>query len=90
LEWWTILAVAVSVISLVAAIVVKPMLSLQQSITKLTTLLDTMAENFKDLTTDNSKSHDRIWKHNDEQDKMLNDHETRISVIEHGGKHENV
>ena len=37
--------------------------------------------NFADKA-DNTASHDRLWKKNDEQDKTLNDHETRIKVLE--------
>ena len=30
----------------------------------------------------NTEGHRRLWKHNDEQDATLNDHETRITILE--------
>ncbi len=34
------------------------------------------------LKTDNHGSHERLWDKNEEQDKILNDHETRITTLE--------
>ena len=35
-----------------------------------------------ELKSDNHDSHRRLWDKNDEQDKALNDHETRITTLE--------
>ena len=34
------------------------------------------------LTTKNTEAHRRLWEHNEEQDGKINDHESRIRVIE--------
>ena len=43
-----------------------------------------LSEELKEVTRTNRESHKRLWKHNEEQDGVLNSHETRISLIEKG------
>ena len=35
-----------------------------------------------DMDVKNHESHRRIWEHNEEQDEKLNNHETRLQVLE--------
>ncbi|UOO38263.1 hypothetical protein IZU99_03125 [Oscillospiraceae bacterium CM] len=78
---WTVVGVIVALIGLIASIVT-PMLKLNTSITKLTCAVETFQKNLDELIEKNSDSHTRLWQHNCRQDDTLNDHETRICVIE--------
>lgn len=67
--------------------VVRPLLALNTSIVKLTARLDQMTDSLSEVSERNTKSHDRLWKKNEEQDATLDDHEHRITVLEtHKGK----
>ena len=78
---WGVVGVIVALVGLGAAII-KPVVSLTQSITKLTVVVQTLQENMSELTTKNSHSHARIWDHNEEQDARIEDHERRIGTLE--------
>ena len=85
---WNVVGVIVTLVGLAAA-VGGPVLKLNASITKLTTLLqvieqrlDTLEQGAKEQRTHDAESHRRIWAHNDEQDQTLADHETRLRVLE--------
>ena len=78
---WTIVTVIIALVGLGLAII-KPIVSLTQSITKLTVVVQTLQEDMSGLTTKNSQSHARLWDHNDAQDGRLDDHERRITDIE--------
>jgi hypothetical protein len=78
---WTVVFVIVTLVGLVGA-VLKPILSLNTNITQLTTVVNALQKNIDCLTSKNTENHARIWEHNELQDKMLSDHETRITVIE--------
>ena len=79
---WTVVTVIIAIVGLGIAIV-KPVVSLTQSITKLTVLVDKLAEDMGEYVGKNRDSHARIWEKNKEQDDRLNDHDKRISVMEH-------
>lgn len=85
---WTVVGVIVTLVGLAAA-VGGPVLKLNASITKLTTLLqvieqrlDVLEHGAKEQRTHAAESHRRIWAHNDEQDDRLEDHEKRITLLE--------
>lgn len=78
---WGVVGVIIALVGL-GATVVKPLLALNTSIVKLTTRIDQMTDSLDEISTKNEKSHDRIWRHNDEQDATLDDHEHRITVLE--------
>lgn len=44
--------------------------------------INLLREEIKNISEHNSEGHRRIWMHNDEQDDILNNHETRIKIIE--------
>lgn len=79
---WTVVTVLIALVGLLAALV-KPIVSLTKSITKLTVVVERVQGDVETMTTHNTEAHRRIWEHNDEQDGKLNDHETRITMIEH-------
>lgn len=66
--------------------VTTPLLKLNTSITQLKTLLDSVAKNVQENDKSNSASHKRLWEHNEEQDEILQKHETRIHDLEKGAK----
>lgn len=80
---WDVVLVITALVGLGVAIVT-PLIKLNTSITKLSTLLDGLAGDMRKLTEKNAKSHERIWDRLDEQEENVNDHETRITVLEKG------
>lgn len=71
---WTIITVIVTLIGLFVTLG-KPIISLNTAITKLQTSMENLIKEIDDLKTSNSRSHEKIFE-------QLDDHETRISVIE--------
>ena len=78
---WSVVLVIVTLVGLGAAII-KPIISLTQSITTLTCAVEDLQKDMNGFITKNSESHDRIWRHEDKQDTQLDDHEKRIIRIE--------
>ena len=78
---WGVVGVIVALVGLVTGLV-KPMISLTQSITKLTVVVEGMCTELEEQKQHTRKSHQRIWAYNEEQDKRLNDHERRIGTLE--------
>ena len=81
MEWPTI-TVIISLVGLGAA-VIKPIVSLTQSITKLTVVVERLERELDEQSEHSRESHKRLWDHNEEQDNRLDDHERRIHDIEH-------
>lgn len=78
---WSVVAVLIALVGLGRA-VVKPVVSLTNSITTLTVAVENLQRDLSGLTTKNSESHERIWKHEEQQDRRLGDHERRIIRME--------
>ena len=78
---WTVVTVLIALVGLGAA-VVKPMISLNSTIVKLTGAVEALQKNIEELTSRNSKSHDRIFQTLDDHGEILQDHEKRITLIE--------
>ena len=86
---WT----AVTVLAAIAGLGVTvggPVVRLNSSITRLTALLQAMERRLDALEaalaaqqSKAAESHRRLWEHNEEQDNKLNDHERRITILEH-------
>lgn len=57
-----------------------------KAMTELTVTMRIIGDQLSKFDEDNSKSHKRIWEHNDHQDHILNDHETRLQIIEKDGE----
>ncbi len=74
---WAVFGVLVAVAGFLA-VVVPPIVNLTKSITRLTVVVDNLS---KDMELQR-KSNSKLWAHNDEQDGRLNDHETRIRILE--------
>ena len=89
---WTTVTVIIALIGLIVT-VTTPLIKLNSNITRLNVVLDSIRseldEQKKALSAqkaDSRESHRRLWAHNDEQDNTLNDHETRIRVLEQQNK----
>ena len=85
---WTTVTVIIALVGLIVT-VTTPLIKLNNNITRLTVILDgikaELEEQKKALSAqkaESRESHRRLWAHNDEQDNTLNDHETRIRVLE--------
>lgn len=85
---WTVFEVVAAIAALFLSIGV-PVIRLNSSITKLTVMLERVE---KDVAANRTAleqqraaakvSHEKLWRHNDEQDEMLQQHETRIQFLE--------
>ena len=75
---WTVIAGVAALVGLIGGIVA-PILKLNTSITQLTVVVNGLAKNFEKLTDKNECAHDKI-------NEKLDDHETRILIIEHSSK----
>lgn len=79
---WGVVGVIVALVGLGAAII-KPILALNTSITRLNLTLEQLQRDVGTMTTKNSKSHERIWDRLVEHDGTLEAHERRIDSLEH-------
>ena len=79
---WTTVTVIIALVGLGAA-VIKPIVSLTQSITKLTVVVERLERELDEQSEHSRESHKRLWDHNVEQDNRLDDHERRIHDMEH-------
>ncbi len=78
---WTVVTVIVVLVGLIAS-VAKPLLSLNATITRLNESVNSLEKNIAGLTEKNDESHDRLWEKSSAMDEKLNNHETRLRVIE--------
>ena len=78
---WEVFGVIVALVAFAISIGT-PIVKLNTSITRLIDRLNMLDEGMDELTARNSKSHERLWKHNEEQVDKLHDHETRITILE--------
>ena len=79
---WTTVTVIIALVGLGAA-VIKPIVSLTQSITKLTVVVERLERELDEQSEHSRESHKRLWDHNEEQDNRLDDHARRIHDMEH-------
>lgn len=78
---WNIVLVLAELIGLFI-LVGKPILTLNKTIAEFNTELKNMGQRVDKLEDSKSEAHKELWIHNDQQDKELQDHETRIRVLE--------
>ena len=86
---WTVVGVITALVGLFFT-VGKPIINLNNNITLLNANIkrnsDEIAEQKKELKDQRKaahESHEKLWAKNSEQDDRLNDHETRIKILEH-------
>ena len=78
---WEVFGVIIAVIGFVSAIVT-PLVKLTKSITELTTVVEHLSNEVTQQKKQSVESHTKLWSYNVKQDDQLNDHETRISLLE--------
>ena len=78
---WTVVTVIVVLVGLIAA-VVKPIVNLNSTMTKLDTTLDIFVKRYDKDNDKNEKEHVALWNRGDELSESVNDHETRICILE--------
>lgn len=78
---WTVVSVIVVLTGLIIS-VVKPLISLNATLTRLTDAIGVLQEELKNQSEKNSAAHSRLWDKEREQDERLRDHEFRIKKIE--------
>ena len=78
---WTVVTVLIALIGLFLT-VGKPIIKLNETITKLTVTCNNLDKRFGKFEADNHDSHKRLWEHSTEQDRLLEEHDKRITVLE--------
>lgn len=74
--------VALGTILGVGVTVVKPIIQVTKIMTELNESIKVLTDKFDKFEINNHDDHKRIWKHNDKQDDVIQDHETRIALLE--------
>lgn len=78
---WAVFGVLAAVAGFLA-VVVPPIVNLTKSITRLTVVVDKLSGDLEAQKQRSIDSNEKLWAHNGEQDKRINDHETRIRLLE--------
>ena len=78
---WMVVTVIATLIGICAS-VIRPLISLNGTITRLTASVNVLEKNISGLAAKNSESHAKIWEKVEEHDDVLNSHETRLVLIE--------
>ena len=78
---WTVVTVIVVLSGLVISFV-KPLISLNGTLTRLTEAVKVLEKELASISGKNAEAHARLWKKEQEQDAALQDHEMRISRME--------
>lgn len=78
---WTVVTVIIAIVGLLAT-VVKPIISLTQSITRLTTVVEQIDERLADQKEHSREAHQKLWDKNEQQDRRMDDHEKRLHDLD--------
>ena len=85
---WTVVTVVVALVGLFLT-VGKPIITLNSNIVKLNCTVEALSKEqgiqkaaLEKQAEHDREAHGRIWKHNEEQDDILSDHERRITKLE--------
>lgn len=78
---WEIFLGIVSLVSFLIALIT-PLMKLSKSMTELSVNVKNLNDSMDSFIINNTESHRRIWKHNEEQDSKIENHENRITKIE--------
>lgn len=84
---WTIVTVIATLMGLLVS-VVRPLMNLNATITRLTEVVNTLEKNISGLSARNSETHGRLWEKTEEHGEILNRHETRLQLLERRGAKE--
>ena len=81
---WTVVTVIVVLSGLVISFV-KPLVTLNGTLTRLTDAVAVLQRELKEISDRNREAHGRLWEKEAEQDERLQDHELRLSRMEQTG-----
>lgn len=81
MDEWTVVT-ALAVLAGLMTSVIKPVINLNGSIIRLTETVNTLQKNIAGLAAKNSETHEKLWRKNEQQDIRLNEHETRLQIME--------
>lgn len=82
---WEIVLGIISLVGLIGTFVgvcVKLVVPLTESIVRLTDNVRELCDKFNAFGRESAKEHDEIWRHNDEQDRKLEDHAQRLHDLD--------
>lgn len=82
---WSVFLVIAALVAFLAT-VVPPIVKLNSSITKLTDCFDSLTKQLAKIEKKNDESHDKMWAEINDHDDTINNHETRIQLIEKENK----
>lgn len=77
-----LVVVALGTIAGTGAAIAAPLIKNVKAMTELNISIKNLTEKFNKFEVNNHDDHKRIWTHNDKQDVAIQEHETRISVLE--------
>lgn len=78
---WTVVTVLVALVGLFVT-VARPILNLNNTITRLSENVERLEAQLTELSAHNADAHRRLWERADAQSRRLEDHETRLTVLE--------
>lgn len=78
---WTVVTVIVVLSGLVISFV-KPLITLCGTLTRLTDAVGALEKELDSISGKNREAHTKLWKKEEEQDLILQDHALRIAKIE--------
>lgn len=78
---WGVVGVIIALAGL-GVTIIKPILTLNTSIVKLTERMEHVTGELNQLTDQNTENHRRIWLRIDEHEELLTDHERRLDHFE--------
>lgn len=84
MDEWTVVTAIVVLAGLIVT-VARPLVSLNSTITQLTDAVRVLEKNLDSIAGKNSEQHARLWNHEQEQDKLLGEHEFRLRKMEERG-----
>lgn len=78
---WTVVTALVVLIGLFVT-VAKPIVGLNSTITRLSENVERLDAKLTDFSAHNAESHRRLWEESDRQGGRIENHETRLTVLE--------
>lgn len=81
MDKWEVFLVISAVASFIF-LICKPLITLNTTMTKLISAVETLESSFKEMNDSNSKTHGRLWSELESHEEKLNDHEIRLHDLE--------
>lgn len=78
---WGVVLVIVTLLGFVSGIIA-PLIKLNTAIVKLIDSVDALDKSLGDVIESNTRTHKRLWDKLDEHSDKINDHETRLVLVE--------